>query len=281
MDWRSIVFVYTRLCLREGMWWQCGEAPQRTTAHQMFETQGAQSTPLTVETTAQFLISTVNLITYRSRDTQTHLCVIYTCMWLWIVCIFLSYFLCFCPYTQHHGCFISYHLLCTSTVITNSTGPQRSRLTTNNIQAYGLSEIVLIRLSKANCTFVNCGRLQLWWRGEWSRVWVFCFMFFVLYWFVLFLVLCFVFTFVNCGVCSYGVRVSEEGFCFALLCFDYYFNFFTFVNCGCLQLWWEVEWRRVLFCFVFILWLLAWQNGLIIIDKQFMKANACSNICNI
>lgn len=42
----------TRLCLREGMRWQCGEAPQRTTAHQMFETQGAQSTPLTVETTA-------------------------------------------------------------------------------------------------------------------------------------------------------------------------------------------------------------------------------------
>ncbi len=259
MDWRSIVFVYTRLCLREGMWWQCGEAPQRTTAHQMFETQGAQSTPLTVETTAPVpnLHSKSNHI--RSRDTQTHLCVIYTCMWLWIVCIFLSYFLCFCPYTQHHGCFISYHLLCTSTVITNSTGPQRSRLTTNNIQAYGLSEIVLIRLSKANCTFVNCGRLQLWWEGEWSRVWVFCFMFFVLYWFVLFLVLCFVFTFVNCGcvavmvwgwvkkgfvllcfvliiiliflllwivvVCCYGGRLSEEGICFVLFCFVLYYGF--------------------------------------------------------
>lgn len=52
MDWRPIVFVYTRLCLREGMRWQCGEAPQCTTAHQMFETQGAQSTPLNVETTA-------------------------------------------------------------------------------------------------------------------------------------------------------------------------------------------------------------------------------------
>ncbi len=103
----------------------------------------------------QFPISTVNLITYRSRDTQTHLCVVYTCMWLWIVCIFLSYFLCFHPYAQHHGCFISYHLLRTSTVITNSTGPQRRRLTTKNIQAYGLSEIVLIRLSKANCTFVK------------------------------------------------------------------------------------------------------------------------------
>jgi len=66
----------------------------------------------------QFLISTVNLITYRSRDTQTHLSYIH-----------LHVTLNFGWECQHYGCFVSYHLLSTSTVIHTSTGPQMSRLT--------------------------------------------------------------------------------------------------------------------------------------------------------
>lgn len=59
----------------------------------------------------QHLISTVNLITYRSSDTQTRSCVMYTSMRLWIVCIFLSYFLCYLRCT-HSIMAVSFPTIC-------------------------------------------------------------------------------------------------------------------------------------------------------------------------
>lgn len=124
-DWRSIVFVYARLCLREGMRWQCGEALQCTTAHQMLETRGAQSTPQT--TAPAFNLHSKSNHVQILRHSNTLVCYVY--FHATLNCVYFSFLLSLllALYTQHHGCFVSYHLLCTSTVIT--TSPQRSRLT--------------------------------------------------------------------------------------------------------------------------------------------------------
>lgn len=74
MDWRPIVFVYTRryVCVRE-----CDDSAARLRSAQLrtrcSRHRGLNLPHSMLKLQPQFLISTVNLITYRSRDTQTHL----------------------------------------------------------------------------------------------------------------------------------------------------------------------------------------------------------------